>query len=127
VPVGHPLAQAAGPLSLQDLAPLPLITYSPDFAGRRGIDAAFARQGLAPRVVLEAIDSDVIKAYVALGFGIGVVADVALDAARDRELVRLDAAGLFPEKTARIATRIGMPLLPFERRFIQMVREFEKR
>ena len=127
VPLGHPLAQAAGPLSLQDLAPLPLITYSPDFAGRRGIDAAFARQGLAPRVVLEAIDSDVIKAYVALGFGIGVVADVALDAARDRELVRLDAAGLFPEKTARIATRIGMPLLPFERRFIQMVREFEKR
>ncbi len=58
-----------------------------------------------------------------LGFGVGVVADVAIDPARDRSLVRIDLKSLFPEKTARIASRIGMPLLPFERRFVQMVRE----
>ena len=58
--------------------------------------------------------------------GVGVIADVAVDAERDRNLVRIDAAGLFPEKTARIASRIGMPLLPFERRFVQLVREFRQ-
>ena len=75
-------------------------------------------------MVLEAIDSDVIKAYVELGFGVGVIADIAVDVERDRGIVRIDASELFPEKTARIASRIGMPLLPFERRFMQLVREF---
>jgi LysR family transcriptional regulator, cys regulon transcriptional activator len=124
VPPAHPFAARRTPLQLADLATEPLITYTPEFAGRRSIDAAFARQGMAPRVVLEAIDSDVIKAYVELGFGVGVIADVAVDTDRDRGIVRLGADGLFPEKTARIATRIGMPLLPFERRFIQLMREF---
>ncbi|HYF58582.1 MAG TPA: LysR substrate-binding domain-containing protein [Burkholderiaceae bacterium] len=124
VPPGHPLAARAAPPTLAELAGQPLITYTAEFAGRRGIDAAFARIGHEPNVVLEAIDSDVIKAYVELGFGVGVIADVAVDVERDRGLVRIDADGLFPEKTARIASRIGMPLLPFERRFVQMVREF---
>jgi DNA-binding transcriptional LysR family regulator len=124
VPPAHPFATRTVPLKLADIAAEPLITYTPEFAGRRGIDAAFAKQGMTPRVVLEAIDSDVIKAYVELGFGVGVIADVAVDSERDRGLVRIDATGLFPEKTARIASRIGMPLLPFERRFVQMVRAF---
>ncbi len=123
VPVGHPLADSGVAPSLSQLADQPLITYSREFAGRRGIDAAFAKGGLTPRVVLEAIDSDVIKAYVELGFGVGVIADIAVDIERDRGIVRLDASELFPEKTARIASRIGMPLLPFERRFMQLVRE----
>jgi len=124
VPVGHRLADSGMPPTLVQLADEPLITYSREFAGRRGIDAAFAKLGLTPRVVLEAIDSDVIKAYVELGFGVGVIADIAVDVERDRGIVRVDASELFPEKTARIASRIGMPLLAFERRFMQLVREF---
>jgi len=124
MPVGHPLADSGMAPTLVQLADEPLITYSREFAGRRGIDAAFAKVGLTPRVVLEAIDSDVIKAYVELGFGVGVIADIAVDVERDRGIVRVDASELFPEKTARIASRIGMPLLPFERRFMQLVREF---
>ncbi|MFZ9407764.1 MAG: LysR substrate-binding domain-containing protein [Burkholderiaceae bacterium] len=127
VPPSHAFAAAgASPLSIAALADEPLITYTPQFAGRRGIDAAFASQGRSPNVVLEAIDSDVIKAYVELGFGVGVIADVAVDPARDTGIVRIAAEGLFPEKTARIASRIGMPLLPFERRFVQLVREFRQ-
>lgn len=124
VPPEHRFAQTLSTPALADLAREPIITYTAQFAGRRGIDAAFAAAGMTPNIVLEAIDSDVIKAYVELGFGVGVIADVAVDSERDRGLVRIDAHGLFPEKTARIASRIGMPLLPFERRFVQMVREF---
>jgi len=126
VPPSHPFASLGRQPSLHELAAQPLITYTAQFAGRRGIDAAFAKLGQQPNVVLEAIDSDVIKAYVELGFGVGVIADVAVDVERDRALVRIDAQGLFPEKTARIASRIGMPLLPFERRFVQLVREFRQ-
>jgi LysR family cys regulon transcriptional activator len=126
VPPSHPFALLGRQPTLQELAAQPLITYTAQFAGRRGIDAAFAKLGQIPNVVLEAIDSDVIKAYVELGFGVGVIADVAVDTERDRGLVRIDAQGLFPEKTARIASRIGMPLLPFERRFVQLVREFRQ-
>lgn len=126
VPPDHPLARRTPrtELALSDLTGQPLITYSREFAGRRGIDAVFAQAGLTPRIVLEAIDSDVIKAYVELGFGVGVIADVAVDPARDTGLVRLEASGLFPPKTARIATRVGMPLAPYERRFIALLRAF---
>lgn len=124
VPPGHRLAARGAALTLAELADEPLITYTAEFTGRRAIDAAFAAAGLSPRVVLEAIDSDVIKAYVELGFGVGVIAGIAVDPERDRGLVRLDPEGLFPEKTTRIASRIGMPLLPFERRFVQLMREF---
>jgi DNA-binding transcriptional LysR family regulator len=127
VPPSHAFAQVGAlPLSIEALADEPLITYTAQFAGRRGIDAAFAAHGRTPNVVLEAIDSDVIKAYVELGFGVGVIADVAVDPARDSGIVRIAADGLFPEKTARIASRIGMPLLPFERRFVQLVREYRQ-
>ena len=127
VPPSHAFAAPGAPaLSIEALADEPLITYTAQFAGRRGIDAAFAAHGRTPNVVLEAIDSDVIKAYVELGFGVGVIADVAVDEARDTGIVRIPADALFPQKTARIASRIGMPLLPFERRFVQLVREFRQ-
>jgi LysR family cys regulon transcriptional activator len=126
VPPGHAFASREEPLTIEALADQPLITYTAQFAGRRGIDAAFAAHGRTPNVVLEAIDSDVIKAYVELGFGVGVIADVAVDEARDTGIVRIPADALFPQKTARIASRIGMPLLPFERRFVQLVREFRQ-
>ena len=125
VPAGHALAAAGAAPCIEQLAAEPLITYTPQFTGRRGIDAAFARHGLAPNVVLEAIDSDVIKAYVELGFGIGVIAEIAVDRERDRGIVKLPLPGDFPEHTTRIASRIGMPLLAFERRFVQMMREFK--
>lgn len=124
VPSTHPFAALPAPPTLAQLAAEPLITYTPQFTGRRGIDEAFARQGLAPNVVLEAIDSDVIKAYVELGFGVGVIAEIAVDPERDRGLVRIDVGDMFPAHTTRIASRIGLPLLPFERRFVQLMREF---
>ncbi|MCZ8103220.1 MAG: LysR substrate-binding domain-containing protein [Burkholderiales bacterium] len=124
VPPSHPLASHAGPPPLEALAKEPLITYTPQFTGRRGIDAAFAKRGLEPDVVLEAIDSDVIKAYVELGFGVGLIAEIAVDPERDRGLVKLPLGDDFPVHTTRIASRIGMPLLPFERRFVQLMKEF---
>jgi LysR family cys regulon transcriptional activator len=124
VPAGHALALAATAPTVEQLAAEPLITYTPQFTGRRGIDAAFARHALVPNVVLEAIDSDVIKAYVELGFGIGVIAEIAVDAERDPGIVKLPLPDDFPVHTTRIASRIGMPLLAFERRFVQLMREF---
>jgi LysR family cys regulon transcriptional activator len=123
VPPDHPFADGSA-VSVARLAAEPLITYTPQFTGRRGIDAVFAQHHLSPNVVLEAIDSDVIKAYVELGFGVGVIAEIAVDAERDRGLVKLPLDPAFPVHTTRIASRIGMPLLPFERRFVQMMREF---
>src|SRR6188472_4175809 len=77
LPAGHPLAQLDR-VSIEDLAPLPLISYHPSFSGRKRIDAAFATRKLVPNIVLEAIDADVIKTYVRLGLGIGIVAEIAM-------------------------------------------------
>ena len=120
VPRGHPL-ESAESVDLETLARYPLITYSPEFAGRRKVDEAFSRQGLKPDVVLEAIDSDVIKAYVALGFGVGLIAEIAFDADRDAELVRVDLGDLLPENVAKLAIREGIFLRGFERRFSELV------
>ena len=119
VPHAHPLARS-GPPDLEALAALPLITYTPEFAGRRNIDRAFAERGLAPDIVLEAIDSDVIKTYVGLGFGVGLIAEIAFDAERDRELVMVDLSALLPANTAKIAVRAGAFLRGFERRFLEV-------
>ena len=77
LPAGHPLAQLDR-VSIEDLAPLPLISYHPSFSGRKRIDAAFATRKLVPNIVLEAIDADVIKTYVRLGLGVGIVAEIAM-------------------------------------------------
>ena len=104
VPRGHPLAKVV-PLTLEALARHPIITYDFSFTGRSQINAAFDAEGIAPNVVLTALDADVIKTYVELGMGVGIVATMAYDPARDAGLERLDAAHLFAPSTTRLALR----------------------
>jgi LysR family cys regulon transcriptional activator len=93
VPPGHALLD--GPLTLARLAEFPVITYDAGVTGRGSIDDAFARAGLKPQVVLSAMDADVIKTYVALGLGVGIIAAIAFDEARDAGLRSVDARHLF--------------------------------
>ena len=103
-PKGHPLAKAS-PLTLQALARYPIITYDFSFTGRSQINAAFDAAGITPNIVLTALDADVIKTYVELGMGVGIIATMAYDPARDASLHRFDAAHLFAPSTTRIALR----------------------
>ncbi len=105
----HPLTQKSR-LSLEDLAAHPLITYTFGFTGRSKLDQAFAAHGLHPDVVLTAVDSDVIKTYVRLGLGVGIVATMAYDAKADADLVSLPADHLFDPSTTHIGFRRGMYL-----------------
>ena len=110
VPPGHVLAAeaAAGrPLSLQRLGEFPLITYESGYTGRAHIDDAFGKAGLAPQIVLEAMDADVIKTYVELGMGVGIVAAIAFDDTRDTLLRAIDARHLFAANMTRLAIRRG--------------------
>ncbi len=119
VPQSHPLTQV-GTLTLEALAKYPIVTYDPAFTGRTHIDEAFTADGLQPDIVLSAIDADVIKTYVELGLGVGIVASVAFDAERDRNLIRLDVDHLFPENTTRVAVRRGRNLRGFAYAFIEL-------
>jgi LysR family cys regulon transcriptional activator len=94
VPRGHPLLRERH-LTLKKLAEYPIVAYSSAFSGRSIVDEAFARAGLQPKVICSAIDADVSKTYVELGMGIGILAKLALDPARDRNLVAIDADHLF--------------------------------
>lgn len=114
----HPLADGQA-LTLERLAQFPLITYEPGYTGRRHIDEAFARAGLAPEVVLSAMDADVIKTYVELGIGVGIVASVAVDEHRDAHLRALDARHLFALNTTRVAIKRGAFLRGYVRAFIE--------
>lgn len=118
VPAEHPLLREAH-LSLEALARYPLITYDPAFAGRAHIDEAFASRSLNPDVVLAAIDSDVIKTYVELGLGVGIIAAMAFDTARDQKLRMLDASSLFRTNTTRVALLRGRRLRSFTFAFIE--------
>lgn len=119
VPPGHPLLLVGGEVSLQDLARYPIITYEQGFTGRSHIDDAFARAGLAPEIVLSAMDADVIKTYVALEMGVGIVASVALDEARDTHLRVIDAGHLFEINTTRLGIRRNHWLPGFAYSFIE--------
>jgi len=119
VPAKHPLANAER-LTLEELAKHPLVTYDPAFAGRSHIDEAFRTHGLAPDIVLSAVDSDVIKTYVELGLGVGIIAGMAFDAKRDRGLRALDAGHLFGTMTTRVAVRRGAALRGFAYTFIEI-------
>lgn len=119
VPPEHPLLQQSTPISLEDLARHPIITYEHGFTGRAHIDEAFAREGLAPEVVLTAMDADVIKTYVELGMGIGIVASIAFDPERDRLLRAIDARHLFEINLTRIAVRRGIWLRDYAYHFIE--------
>jgi LysR family cys regulon transcriptional activator len=102
IPKSHPLAGKVR-ITLEDLAAEPIITYHPSFTGRTRIDKAFAAKSLTPRIALEAIDSDVIKTYVGLGLGIGIVAEMAVKDSLDDSLVARPASQLFGKNVARIA------------------------
>jgi len=107
-PPGHALAQpGGGPLTLEALARWPIVTYEPGYTGRSHIDAAFARAGLTPSIVLEAMDADVVKTYVELGLGVGIVAAIALDESRDHGLHAVDARHLFAPNLTRLAIKRG--------------------
>ncbi len=120
MPSGHPLAQQER-LALEDLAPLPLISYQPAFSGRRRIDQAFARARLEPQIVLEAIDADVIKTYVRLGLGVGIVAEIAMKDDHAGDLVARPAGHLFGQNVARIAFKRGAYLRNFVYAFVEML------
>ncbi len=119
VPTMHPLVQM-GELTLENLSRYPIVTYDPTFTGRSRIDQAFAAKGLQPEIALSAIDSDVIKSYVELGLGIGIIASMAYDAARDQGLVRLEAGHLFRSNTTRVAIKRGAYLRGFAYEFIEL-------
>jgi LysR family transcriptional regulator, cys regulon transcriptional activator len=117
VPRGHPLARVK-PLTLQAIVRHPIVTYDTAFTGRSQINAAFEAAGLAPNVVLAALDADVIKTYVSMGMGVGIVAQMAFDPERDTGLVGLPAAHLFTPSTTRLALRRGVFLRRFVYEFI---------
>ncbi|MBU3599550.1 CysB family HTH-type transcriptional regulator [Polynucleobacter sp. 30F-ANTBAC] len=115
----HPLLSKKN-IALEDLAEYPIITYDPAFAGRSKIDKAFSSKNLQPDVVLEAIDADVIKTYVETGMGIGIVAGVAYDADRDRNLRVIPAGHLFGNNVTKIAVKQNAYLRSFVYTFIEL-------
>ena len=121
MPADHPLAQQKN-ITLEELAGQPLITYHPSFTGRTKIDEAFAAKRLHPRIALEAIDSDVIKTYVRLGLGVGIVAEMALrDDGTNSDLVTLPAGQLFGMNVARVAFKRSAYLRNFVYKFAELV------
>jgi LysR family transcriptional regulator, cys regulon transcriptional activator len=119
LPAGHPLTQVDR-VSLEDLAPLPLISYHPAFSGRKRVDQAFATRQLQPNIVLEAIDADVIKTYVKLGLGVGIVAELAMrEEGLGSELVARPVGHLFGVNVARIAFKRGAYLRNFVYAFVE--------
>ena len=118
-PPKHPLLKEKT-LSLEAIARYPIVTYDTAFAGRSRINRAFERKALTPRVVLTAIDSDVIKTYVELGLGIGIVARMAFDPQSDKGLRMLNADHLFESSTTRIGLRHGAYLRGYVYEFIHL-------
>lgn len=112
VPKGHPL-EAVSQISLEDVARFPLVTYVFGFTGRSKLDEAFKCRGLAPKVVFTATDADVIKTYVRLGMGIGIIAHMAYEPAVDSGLTAIDASHLFAPSTTQIGFRKGTFLRGF--------------
>lgn len=106
VPRNHPLAQFKRP-SLEQVAAYPLVTYVFGFTGRSKLDDAFKSRGLTPRVAFTAADADVIKTYVRLGVGVGIVASMAVDEETDSDLVAIDGSHLFAPSVTRIGFRKG--------------------
>jgi LysR family transcriptional regulator, cys regulon transcriptional activator len=118
VKAGHPLATQA--VTLENVAQYPIITYVLGITGRQKIDDAFAARQLTPNIVLTAVDADVIKTYVRLGLGVGIIANMALSPEQDRDLVVLDAKNLFGLSTSLIAFRKDRYLRSYIYRFIEL-------
>ncbi|SFV02462.1 transcriptional regulator, LysR family [Polaromonas sp. YR568] len=121
IPVDHALAKKEN-ITLEDLADEPLITYHPSFTGRTKIDLAFAAKRLQPRIALEAIDSDVIKTYVRLGLGVGIVAEMAIkEDGTNSDLIAIPAGPLFGVNVARVAFKRSAYLRNFVYKFAELL------
>jgi len=120
VPPEHPLTKAS-PLTLEEIARYPVITYDAAFSGRAKIDHAFSIRKLKPDILLEAIDADVIKTYVELGMGVGIIAGMAFDAERDRGLRAFSAGHLFGTNVSRVALKQGAYLRGYVYSFIELL------
>jgi len=118
VPPDHPLLDGQ-PLTLERLSQFPIITYGPGYTGRMHIDEAFEQAGLSFNLVLTAMDADVIKTYVELGLGVGIIASIAFDEDRDRSLRALDARHLFAVNLTKLAVRRGSFLRSYIYDFIE--------
>jgi LysR family cys regulon transcriptional activator len=119
-PKGHPLTRLERKITLQDLVDYPLVTYVFSFSGESSLKRAFAEQGLEPNVGFTARDADVIKTYVRMGLGVGVVASMAADCADRDDLQVIDAEGLFPRSTTWIGYRKSAVLRRYMVEFIQL-------
>jgi LysR family cys regulon transcriptional activator len=119
VPAGHPLTKLTN-LSLKDIAIYPIVTYHEGLTGRAKIDQSFAQAGLMPEIAMSALDADVIKTYVELGLGIGIVASMAFDAEKDQGLRLIQCDHLFPTNTTYLALRRGHYLRSYAYRFIEL-------
>ncbi len=114
----HPLAGKSS-ISIEELAAYPIVTYTFGFTGRSELDTAFNRAGLTPRIVFTATDADVIKTYVRLGLGVGVIASMAVDPVQDPDLVTVDARDIFTYSTTKIGFRRSTFLRSYMYDFIQ--------
>lgn len=121
VPKGHALTELGRKITLQDLAEFPLVTYVFSFGGESSLKRAFADEGLEPDVVFTARDADVIKTYVRMGLGVGIVASMAADCADKEDLQVIDAEGLFPRSTTWIGYRKNAVLRRYMFEFLQLV------
>ena len=120
VPAGHPLLALDRAVTLADIGRYPIITYDFAFTGRSRINRAFEEAGIEPNVVLTAIDTDVIKTYVGIGLGIGIIASMAFEPKRDTSLRAIDASHLFDASTTRIGIRKNAYLRRFVFDFIEL-------
>ncbi len=119
IPAGHPLEKVR-PLTLQAIAAYPIVTYHEGLTGRARIDQSFADAGITPDIVMSALDADVIKTYVELNMGIGIIASMAFNPAKDTDLRLLKCPHLFGANTTYIALRHGHYLRSFAYRFIEL-------
>lgn len=121
----HPLAEltssAAKAVSIEQIAKYPIVTYDHAFSGRGAIDRVFAENNIIPDIVLEAIDADVIKTYVDVGLGIGIIAGMAFDPRRDKGLVGLPAGHLFGTHVTRVAVKSGIFLRDYVYVLLEML------
>lgn len=122
VPEEHPLNDGY-PLTLERITQHPIVTYHEGFTGRARIDTAFSAANAYPDIVLTALDADVIKTYVELGMGVGLIASMAYHEQRDQGLKLLDASSLFPRNTTYLALRRGHFLRGYAYQFLKLCRE----
>jgi LysR family cys regulon transcriptional activator len=119
VPEAHPLA-AVKPVTLEAIAEYPIVTYHEGFTGRSRIDATFTKAGLTPDIVMSALDADVIKTYVELGLGVGIIASIAYKPTKENGLRLLDCDALFETNTTLIAVRKGHYLRGYGYKFMEL-------